>query len=55
MGTNNINFRYLFEGTFTHLNGLPLNDGTVVNAYWCDDRIVFVLMKTDTTYRLAIY
>lgn len=41
MGTNNINFRYLFEGTFTHLNGLPLNDGTVVNAYWCDDRIVF--------------
>ncbi len=41
MGTNNINFRYLFEGTFAHLNGLPLNDGTVVNAYWCDDRIVF--------------
>lgn len=41
MGTNNINFRYLFEGTFAHLNGLPLNDGTVVNAYWCNDRIVF--------------
>ena len=41
MGINNINFRYLFEGTFAHLNGLPLNDGTVVNAYWCDDRIVF--------------
>lgn len=41
MTTNNINFRYLFEGTFAHLNGLPLNDGTVVNAYWCDDRIVF--------------
>lgn len=41
MGTNNINFRYLFEGTFAHLNGLPLNDGTVVNAFWCDDRIVF--------------
>lgn len=41
MGTNGVKFRYLFEGTFAHLNGLPLNDGTVVNAYWCDDRIVF--------------
>lgn len=41
MGTNDVKFRYLFEGTFAHLNGLPLNDGTVVNAYWCNDRIVF--------------
>ena len=41
MGTSDVKFRYLFEGTFAHLNGLPLNDGTVVNAYWCDDRIVF--------------
>lgn len=41
MGTNNINFRYLIEGTFTHINGLPLADGTIVNAYWCNDRVVF--------------
>lgn len=42
MTTNNINFKYLFEGTFAHLNGLPLNDGTVVNAYWCIDKVVFL-------------
>ena len=41
MGTNDVNFRYLIEGAFTHLNGLPLGDGNIVNAYWCDDRIVF--------------
>lgn len=41
MGTNDVNFRYLIEGTFTHINGLPLADGTIVNAYWCNDRIVF--------------
>ena len=41
MGTNDVNFRYLIEGTFAHLNGLPLADGTIVNAYWCNDRVVF--------------
>lgn len=41
MGTNDVNFRYLIEGAFTHINGLPLGDGDIVNAYWCDDRIVF--------------
>lgn len=50
MGTNDVKFRYLFEGTFAHLNGLPLNDGTVVNAYWCDDRVVF--KANDAEYNL---
>ena len=33
MGTNDVNFRYLIEGAFTHINGLPLGDGDIVNAY----------------------
>lgn len=41
MGTSDVNFRYLIEGAFTHINGLPLADGEIVNAYWCNDRVVF--------------
>ena len=50
MGTNDVNFRYLIEGAFTHINGLPLGDGDIVNAYWCNDRIVFKVTAMNTIY-----
>lgn len=50
MGANDVNFRYLIEGAFTHINGLPISDGTIVNAYWCNDRVVF--KANDAEYNL---